>query len=197
MKTTLVIMAILTVCIGARAQVAPAATGSDAKLVYDLRYSQTVQIYGDTQSTVNRSVASGELEYLNGSEHRPLSITYSGGDMWAIGGSSSGTGVFQHFLLSQGFLARDWSLTLSDNVSYLPQSPTTGFSGIPGVGDLPGVPGPPSQPILLDNTRSIFNGTNGSYRHTVGADKGLGLSGRYGIIRFPDGNGLDVNQMQV
>jgi hypothetical protein len=197
MKMTLVIMTMLTACIGARAQVAPAATGSDARLVYDVRYSQTVQIYGSSQSTVNRSVASGELEYLNGSEHKPQSITYSGGDMWAIGGSTSGTGVFQHFLLSQGFVARDWSLTLSDNVSYLPQSPITGFSGIPGVGDLPGVPGPPSQPILLDNTRSVYNDSDGNYTHRVGSDKDLGFSGRYGIMRFPDGNGLEFNQMQL
>jgi hypothetical protein len=198
MKARLIAIAmLLTGCIGARAQVAPAAAASDAKLVYDLRDSQTAQVFSDNQPTVHRSVASGEMSYLNGGAHKPLSLTYSGGDMWAIDGPSSGVGTFQHFLLSQSYIERQWSLTVSDDVSYLPQSPTTGFSGIPGVGSLPGLPGPPSQPILLESTRSVNNDAQATYSHTLENDKTIGISAGYTLLRFPDGEGLDINQLQV
>jgi len=50
-------------------------------------------------------------------------------------------------LVSQGLVRRDWTLRLMDDVSYMPQAPVTGFSGIPGVGNLPGEPGQPSSDL--------------------------------------------------
>lgn len=186
------------ICLAAGAQVPPAATVSNATLFYDVRYSQTVQQYsGADQSTVTRSVASGELSYSSGSANKPLNLTWSGGDMWAIQGPDSGEGAFVHFLLSQGLIARLWSLTFSDDVSYLPQSATTGFSGIPGVGGLPGVPGLPDQPILLGNTRSVGNHTMGSFSRSLQSNMTIGITAVYSILRFPDGDGLEVNQVMV
>ena len=198
MRTTLIVLVIaLSFGAMAKSQVAPAATSSTATLVYDLRYSQTAQFYRDTGQALHRSVASGEIQYLNGNDHLPLVLTYSGGDMFAIGGSRSGTGVFQHFLLSQGYVQRAWSLTVSDDVSYMPQSPTSGFSGIPGIGNLPASPGPPTQPILLENTRSVNNNLEADYMHFLASDVTFGVHGGYGVIRFPDSNGLDINQIQA
>ena len=42
--------------------------------------------------------------------------------------------------VSQGYIARNWVFNISDSFSFLPQSPTTGLSGIAGVGDLGSTP---------------------------------------------------------
>ena len=98
MRTTL-IMLVIALSIGAvaRSQVAPAATSSNATLVYDLSYSQTAQFYRDTGQALHRSVASGEIQYLNGNDHLPLVLTYSGGDMFAIRGLTVGHRHFPAF----------------------------------------------------------------------------------------------------
>jgi len=184
------------------AQVVPATNGptglpASGTLHYDLRYSQAAQFYGENLGNVQSSAASGELTYANLSESRPLSLTYSGGDRWNISGGSSGTGVFQHLLVSQGVLGRNWALSLRDDLSYMPQAPTTGFSGIPGVGGLPGQPDQPSQPILTLNTRSIYNTLNPSFTHSLDHATSLGINGSYGILRFPHGDGLEMNQWQL
>jgi hypothetical protein len=166
-------------------------------LRYDLRYSQTAQFYGGGLGDTQSSVVSGDLTYANLSQSRPFSVTYSGGDMWNISGGSYGSGVFQHMLVSQGLLGRKWQLSLTDDASYMPQSPTGGFSGIPGVGDLPQPPNAPSQPILTLNTRSVFNSVSPSFSHVLNHATSLSFNGSYGIVRYPDGNGLETNQIEA
>ncbi len=203
MKVRPTILVILLVAVAAaKAQVVPAVNGPrplavSGTLSYDLRYSQTAQFYGGSQGDAQRSVASGELTYANLSESRPFGLTYSGGDMWNISGNYGGTGVFQHMLVSQGLKGRQWSLGLSDNVSYLPQTATTGFSGIPGVGSLPREPDQPSQTILALNTRSIYNALRPDFTHRLNYATSLSVFGSYAILRFPDGNGLETDQLQV
>ncbi|MGA3079782.1 MAG: hypothetical protein ABSD44_00200 [Terracidiphilus sp.] len=203
MKPSYTLLAMLfAVSAAARAQVEPAATDAAALLAggtlhYDLRYSQTAQFYGGPEGDLQRSVVSGEVAYSGSKEALPFNLTYSGGDMWTISGTSEGSGVFQHLLVSQGFLRRKWSFTVSDNVSYLPQAATTGFSGIPGVGILPGSPGEPTQPILTLNTRSINNAVSPDFTYNLDYATKVSIGGSYGILRFPDGNGLEVDSMQV
>jgi hypothetical protein len=206
MKLTLILLAVpFIVSAAALAQVAPAATGPSSPgelpvsgtLRYDLRYSQIVQFYGGPQGDAQSSAASGDVTYANSSHINPFSLTYSGGDMWPITGSYGETGVFQHLLVSQGVLRRHWSLNLSDNVSYMPQAPTMGFSGIPGVGSLPSEPSPPIQPILTLNTRSIYNTVNSNFSYSLDHATSLGVNGSYTILRFPDGNGLETDQWQT
>jgi len=203
MKPRKIVLAMLIIGSTAiNAQVVPATNGPtglsvSGNLHYDLRYSQSAQFYGGNLGNVQSSTASGELTYANLSESRPLSLTYSGGDRWNISGGSSGTGVFQHLLVSQGVLGRSWALSLSNDLSYMPQAPTTGFSGIPGVGGLPSQPDQPSQSILTLNTRSIYNTLNPSFTHSLDHATSLGLNGNYRILRFPHGDGLDMNQWQL
>jgi hypothetical protein len=203
MKQCHTILAILFIASAAtRAQVVPATAGPNGlpvsgTLNYDLRYSQIAQFYGASQGDVQSIVASGDLTYANLNESRPFSLTYSGGDMWNITGGSYGSGVFQHMLVTQGFLGHNWQLNLSDNVSYTPQAPTTGFSGIPGVGGLPQPPSAPSEPILTLNTRSVYNTLSPAFTHSLDYATSFGVNGSYGILRFPDGDGLEVNQFQV
>jgi hypothetical protein len=203
MKPSHAVMAILvTITAAPRAQVTPAATGPtglpvSGTLHYDLRYSQTAQFYGGTGGDTQRSVVSGEVAYANAAAARPFTLTYSGGDMWTISGAGEETGAYQHLLVSQGYLGRTWAFNLSDNVSYMPQAPTTGFSGIPGVGNLPGSPGQPTQPILTLNTRSVNNMAGANYTHRLAHSTSLSISGSYGILRFPDGNGLETDSLQA
>jgi hypothetical protein len=196
-------MAILiTVSTATRAQVVPVATGPSGPPVsgtlhYDLRYTQTAQFYNRSLGDSQRSNVSADLTYANARATRPFALTYSGGDSWTISGANTESGIFQHLIASQGFLGRAWAFNLSDNVSYVPQAPITGFSGIPGVGGLPGVPGEPVQPILTLNTRSIYNLSNANFKHRLDHATTLGISSNYGILRFPDGNGLETNAFQA
>jgi len=208
MKPSHVIMAILlSISASTRAQVAPAATGPaspggppglpvNGTLHYSLNYTQTAQFYGGTQGDRQTSGVNGEVAFITTKAH-PFALTYSGGDMWTISGAGGGSGVYQHLLASQGFVLHTWLFNLNDNVSYTPQAPTTGFSGIPGVGSLPGEPGAPTEPILTLNTRSVNNQTGASCTHSLGHATSLGINGSYGILRFPDGNGLETNTFQA
>jgi hypothetical protein len=163
-------------------------------LHFDLRYSQTAQFYQN--ETTQSAIASGDAAYASPSLTRPTSFVYSGGDMWNFSGNNGESGVFQHLTVSQGFLMRDWTFMLTDDVSYMPQSPTTGFSGIPGVGSLPSS-STSSQSILTLNSRSVYNTVTASYTQRLNHATSLSLNGNYEIMRFPDGNGLESNQWQV
>ena len=185
----------------ARAQVVPAATGPIGPLVsgslhYSLNYTQTAQFYSGTQGASQSCGTTGELTFITAKAH-PLAVTYSGGDMWTISGAGGESGVYQHLMVSQGFSGRFGAFNLNDNVSYMPQAPTIGFSGIPGVGTLPGEPGAPAQPILTLNTRSVNNMTGASFSHSLNHATSLSISSGYGILRFPDSNGLETNSLQV
>jgi len=202
MKPSQTLMLILfTVCAATRAQVVPSATGPglplSGTLRYDLRYTQTAQFYGGSGGDTERSSVSGEVTYANANAARPSTLTYSGGDSWSLSGESEGTGIFQHLMVSQGIVRRDWTLSLSDDVSYMPQAPTTGFSGIPGVGNLPGGPSISGQSILTLNTRSVYNVLTPAYTHILGHATNLSINGSYGILRFPDNNGLEDDSLEV
>jgi hypothetical protein len=205
MKTTLKLVAILlTACAGAHAQVVPAATGPrglpvSGNLDYSFRYSETSQ-FGGSLGNQERSTASGDLEYSNGSTRLPFNLSYGGGYIWNLAGTSYVSGFFQHLLISQGYVGRHWSVVGSDNVSYMPASPTTGFSGIPGEGGSIGGTGsgtPSSQSILTLNTRTVSNIASGEFQHELNYATNLSLGGSSELLRFPDGNGLDTNMQMA
>jgi hypothetical protein len=184
------------------AQVVPAVNGPkplpvSGTLRYDLRYSQTARFYGGPQGNEQSSNLSGELTYANLNESRPFSMIYSGGKRWNISGGYGGSGVFQHLSVSQGLTSRGWGLSVSDDVSYLPQSQTTGFSGIAGVGSLPSDPGQPSQSILTLETRRVHNMLSPSFTRKLDYATSLSINGSYAILRYPDGDGLETDQLQV
>jgi hypothetical protein len=202
MKASSTLFAIFIVVIStAGAQVVPSIEGPyyrlpiSGTLHYDLRYTQTADFYEGYTEQIG--TASGELAYANTSAVHPLALVYSGGDSWAISGPPNETGVFQHMLVSDGLVRRDWSLKLMDEASYTPQAPVTGFSGIPGVGTLPGQPGFPTQPILTQNLRSVGNTVGPDFTHTIGHATSLVFGGRYSILRFPDGIGLATDSVQA
>src|ERR1700679_3071635 len=137
-------------------QVAPAATSGAAGLQYSFRYAQTAEFTksdGDFQTLS----PSASVEYSNGAERHPFSLKYTGGYNWGFSGPAYDTGFFQRLRLSQSMVWPKWEAYVTDNVSYLPEAPSVGFSGIPGVGEGIGEPNPEpsSQSILSQNTHIV------------------------------------------
>jgi hypothetical protein len=203
MKTTHKILAFLfTVGTAAHAQVEPAATGPgvplpSGNLNYSFHYSQSAQ-FGSSLGDWQTANASADVTYANSKERLPFSLTYGGGYTFTIAGPSYGTGLFQHLFLSQGIQWRKWNATVSDSVSYLPQAPTTGFSGIPGTGEPIGGPNPspPSgQTILTLKTSVVDNAVNGQIEHNLNFATSVNAGGSSSLLRYPDGNGLNTNSL--
>ena len=197
MKTTLTLLAFLfTVATAAHAQVSPQATAGTAVLQYSARYAQSASFYGGSLGDSQSAILSGNVEYANGFKHRPFSLTFGGGYSWNIAGTSYGDGLFENLSLSQGIVGRKWSIQVSDNTSYMKESPVTGFSGVPGTGEPVGGPNPSppsSQTILTLNTRSVSNTVNGEFEHSLSYATALSVGAGSELLRYPDGNGLDTN----
>ena len=205
MMTTLQLAAfLLSVSAAASAQVVPAATGPSSlpvngNLQYALRYGQTAQ-FSSFEPNLVASTVSGSLNYTNTSQRVPFSIDYGGGYTWTVTGPSYESGLFQHLLISQGIDWRKWKLLVSDNVSYLPQAPTLGFSGIPGTGEPIGVTNPApssSQTILTLNTHVVDNAATGKVEHVLSYATSVSADGGSEMLRFPNHDGLDTDTLSV
>jgi hypothetical protein len=88
----------------------------------------------------------------------------------------------------------------SDDVSYTPQAPITGFSGVPGTGGPIGGSGstPSSNQLILTlNTHSVSNLANGDLGYHLDYATTLNVGGGSNLLRFPDGNGLDTDGLQA
>jgi len=192
------IFAIVAVALAARAaayaQVTPAANAGPARFGWSLNYAQTAEFgagLGDSQ-TAN---ANGSVHYSSGFERAPFSVAYSGGYTWTLAGPDYSPGYFQHVLASQTLRWRKFQISISDNVSFLPQAPITGFAGVAGTGQ-PVEPNPApgsDQNILTLKTRSIDNFLDGSFRDRLSLATSINASGGWGILRYPDGNGIGLN----
>ena len=188
-------------CLGssAFAQVSPAAIGSRAitapqGLRYAFRYSQNAQL-STQQANMHTSIVSGTVAYGNRSQEKPFDMQYAGGYTWTLSGPDYMTGQFHRMYLSQDLNLRRWKLLLSDNVAYLPQSATTGFSGIPGTGEIIGIPNPGSpsnQTILALNTHMLTNTAQGQLEHAFSYATSLNVSGGSDYLFFPNGDGIET-----
>ena len=184
----------------ARGQVPSAVSGPRAlpfsgTVKYDLHYAQNAE-FGSSLGNWQTSVASGTASYANLSRHLPFSMDYSGGYTWTLRGPAYATGLFQHLFLSQGLDHGKWNALASDDVSYRPQAPTTGFSGIPGTGEPIGIPSPapPSgQTILTLNTHVVDNTVAGTLSRRLNYAYLFTAGGTWNLLRYPDGNGINSN----
>lgn len=177
------------------AQAAPSATKGGATLHYTFRYSQTAEFGGD-RGDWQTIVPSAGLDYSNGNDKHLFSLHYTAGYIANVEGPSYSTGMFQHLLLSQGIVWSKWNLLVGDDVSYLPEAPTTGFSGIPGIGEPIGVSNPPlpsSQSILTVNTHVVENNVHGELTHILNFATTLSLGASSGLLRYPGGGALNTN----
>lgn len=175
----------------------------DGILHYALSAAEVVQYgyYGSGVAT-HSTVLSGDVAYTAKSTIRPFSMLLSAG---VILGNQSGQGTsyYTSATASQGYVTRHWNLNISDTVSYLPQSPTVGLSGIAGVGDLGSSPeqGPSAGPaggILSISDTRISNTLSGGVERLITRNTSISGSGAWSILHFPDNNaGLDYSSVQA
>lgn len=166
-------------------------------VTYALTASQTfVHGYNGGSANVSSSNISGDLAYASTSPTHPFGLIYSGG---YLGSESSllPSSAFQNLALSQEFRGRKWDVVADDTVSYLPESPVGGLSGIAGIGDL-GVPstqvgGYTGPGILTNFDTRVSNVVGVSAQRNFTGDTGAHVSGNYSIERFLENNGVDYS----
>jgi len=175
----------------------------DGVFHYSLSASEIVELGFDQSGDTSYSTDfSGNAAYTSRSTVKPFSVLFAGG---VIIGNQSGQGTtsFWNIAASQGYVTRHWVFNISDSFSFLPQSPTTGLSGIPGVGDLGSVPiqgpgGGPIGSILTTSGDRIGNGLSGSVERQLTRDTSISGSGSWGVLHYLDStpdNGLDSTQV--
>ena len=135
-------------------------------LSYSLTGSELIGTGYGNGSVGASTVASGNLAYLSKSENAPFSLVYSGGYLFSTVPGSNSSSTFQNIAASQVLRTKSWVYVVSDSLQYLPESPTTGLSGIAGVGDVGVFPVQtglgPAQSILTDYSNRLANGLQGS-----------------------------------
>lgn len=171
----------------------------DGSLQYGLRASEVIDKgYTGAGGLYSQTNLSGDLAYSSRSQVHPFSMIYSGGVLLA-NQSSTGTTAYQSLGLSQSYVTRSWIYGISDIVSYLPQSPTVGLSGIPGTGDTGLEPvqsgTQPSQDILSIQNDRVSNAVTGTVQRQLDAFTSVSGRATYGILDFLGNGGLDSTQI--
>ena len=192
----------------ARAQSLPADTGATApgvgfslprvggSLNYGLSASELISTGFYNSDTTYSTNLSGDLGYISKSQNHPFSAVYDGGVL--IGYSNQPTTVYQSLSFSQVFTTKNWNVSVADSVSYLPQSPVGGLSGVPGTGDLgvdPIAIGPTSGVGILTNYGPrVSNTLSGTVGRQITGKVSAQATGSYAIQRFVgDNSGLALN----
>jgi hypothetical protein len=145
-----------------------------------------------SQSGLSSGVSiSGDVGYLSESKFHPFSMVLTAGRSWGFSGLPNYWNV--GLGLSQLINVGRWNFTISDYMSYLPETATGGVSGVVGVGDL-GVPpvqvGPDSgQGVLTNYSPQIGNNAGASVQRMITGKTALNASGSYNILRYVDGPG--------
>ena len=207
-RTMRAVVVLLATLAGARmfAQAAPAGEASypgfqlpsiGGSLSYALSVSESITSGYVNQGTGTSTNFSGDVAYLSGSERHPFSMVYTGG--YLLGNSGVNSVYYQSLSLSQVAHAGRWTFIGSDSVSYLPETPTIGLSGVPGVGDLGGDPTQlgvgTGLGILTVNGARVSNTASVSAVRNLTASTSISLTGTDSIQRFLDSSaeGFDSN----
>jgi hypothetical protein len=178
------------------AQAVPAAASSphftlptiQGTLNYSVSLTQRESIGYNGENASNSSTSiSGNLGFLSASETHPFSAVYSGG---YLSGTAAGTSpFFQNLALSQSYQTKNYSFVAADSLSYLPNTPAIGLSGLPGLGDLGaaplgGLPGSSGQDALSQLATHISNNASGTAERRLTGSTEVDLSGAYDTERF-------------
>jgi hypothetical protein len=163
----------------------------DGVLHYALTAAEIAQLgyYGSGVTTYS-TILSGDVSFTAKSIVYPTNLILSGGVILQNQSAQSTTG-YVSAAISQGYVTRSWIFNISDSVSFLPQSPTTGLSGIPGVGDLGSTPvqGPiagPAGGIFSTAGNRIGNTLTGSAEREFGRSTSVSGSGSWSKLHFLD-----------
>lgn len=188
------------------ASVQPSPSGLNLPVIngtfqYGLSASEVVQNgYSSNGGVYAQTSLSGDVAYTSKSEVRPFNMIYTGGTQLGNQSGASNT-YYQSLILSQGYVTRSWVFGLSDSLSYLPQSPTVGLSGIPGTGDIGLTPIQnglePSQSILSVGNARLGNTLGGTVERRLNGSTSISGGATYGILRFLGNGGLDSSQISA
>jgi hypothetical protein len=188
----------------AKAQAPPLATppsfgfslpSVEGTMTYSLSASESFLVGYQNSGADTTTSLSGSLGYLSSSPDKPFSLVYSGGYLYSTVPGYPGSSTFQNLAASQVVTTKNWNFVVDDAVSYLPQAPTTGLSGIPGVGDIGVVPvqigDEPTQSILTNYATRVGNGLNGGATRKINASWAMNGSASWQILHFFDGEGIN------
>jgi hypothetical protein len=161
-------------------------------LSYSLSASEQIDSGYAGSGVYAGTTISGNLAYLSKSENNPFSLVYTGGVTFGNNPGASSAQVYQNIAASQVLKTRSWVFVASDAFSFLPDSPTTGLSGVAGVGDV-GVPPVgtgigPGQTILTNNASRYTNGLSGSATWQTTASFDLEGSASWQVMNFTGEN---------
>ncbi|MDQ2841966.1 MAG: hypothetical protein M3Y72_13190 [Acidobacteriota bacterium] len=167
----------------------------EGTLNYSLSASESYLTGYQNSGTNTTTSLSGNLGYLSSSPNKPFSLVYSGGYLYSTVPGYPGSTTFQNLAASQVVTTKNWNFVVDDAVSYLPESPTTGLSGIPGVGDIGVTPvqigDVPTQSIFTNYATRLGNGLNGSATRKINASWALNGSASWQILHFFGNGGIN------
>jgi hypothetical protein len=193
----------------AQAQDVPAAVSStptfgfslpsvEGTLTYSLSGAESLVTGYGGGGTDNTTSLSGNFAYLSSSPNKPFSLVYSGGYLYSSVPGYPGSTTFQNLAASQVLTTKNWNFVVDDAVSYLPEAPTTGLSGIPGVGDIGVEPvqigDQPTQSILTDYATRVGNGLNGGATRRITASLSVNGSASWHVLHFFGNDGVDSTE---
>ena len=166
-------------------------------LRYSVSGSERASIGADGENqTGYSSTVSGNLGFTTQSVLYPTSLIYSGG--YISGNASQSSIFFQSLSASQSYIRKYSVFTVTDSLSYLPEAPSIGLSGLPGLGDLGANPNPTTTQGILSNTSQISNAAAAQYTRKLTGSTSLTGQGTYLIQRFLGGSdGLETNSYSV
>jgi len=192
------------------AQALPAATASPIStgftlpssagtLQYALSASQSLTSnYFGNAGVASSTNLNGDLAFISSRPLDPFSAVFTGGRSWSTSGQPSYN--YLNLSLSQAVNTHRWIFSLSDAVNYMPQTASTGLSGIPGAGDLGVVPVPtgvtpaptsanPGQGVLSGFSTRVANTSSLSLQRQITGKTSLNASGSYVLTRFLNNSG--------
>ena len=194
----------------AYAQATPAAVGTPTiptlnsaplagQFTYSLGASESLLTgYNGGSGLTSSTNVSGSAGFVSASQSHPLSFLYSGGYLFGEGNGQPNS-VYQDFGVSQQLITRHYVFLIGDQVSYLPNAPVFGLSGVPGVGDIGtqpiGTGSLPVESILTNYGRQVSNTVHGSATAKLSAETSLTGFGDYTLLRFPSNNGINTDEV--
>jgi hypothetical protein len=165
---------------------------------YALSATELVQLgyYGSDNLTTTTAL-SGTLGYVTLSETHPFSLLAASGVLF--GQNGQGVTTYQNVALAQSLIKGKWIFGVNDSFSFLPQSPTTGITGLAGVGPIGTIPiqGPsygPAGGVLTYSGNRIGNTMGGNIERLLTGKTSVSGAASWTILHFIDKNaGLDTS----
>jgi hypothetical protein len=127
----------------------------------------------------------GHIAFITSSQTHPFSMVASAGE--SFGASGQTTTPYYSVAFSQVLNTRAWHFVLTDAPSYLPETPTSGLSGVPGTGDLGIAPiqvGTAGQGVLSNYATRVSNATSLSASRTLTGRTSFQMQGTYAATYF-------------